>query len=267
MAFAFEGRIWQAFRRGGNNMRAAFRVLVAAFAGAILLAGRAAADDDGPYLGHCVDDQTVDAGRIVQACSLLLQDTYVTGVNSGYRYLLLLRRGLAEERMEKYAKAAADYMASTQQAPGYIDSWRALALLYSKAGQPDAVMDALDKMVQLQGANANILDVACWIRAGMNRQLDVAKADCEEALRLDPGDADTLDSRGLLHFRLGELSGAVADCTAALNANPRLATSFYIRGLAQAGLGRADLGTADIAKAKALFPGIAEWYARYGVTP
>jgi tetratricopeptide (TPR) repeat protein len=96
-------------------------------------------------------------------------------------------------------------------------------------------------------------------------QLPQAMADCNEALRLRPGDGDALDIRGLLHLKMGDLPSAIADFDAALKAEPAMANSRYGRGLAKRRRGGDAGGEPDIAAARRLNPDIAVEYAGYGV--
>lgn len=105
----------------------------------------------------------------------------------------------------------------------------------------------------------------CWIRATMNRDLALALADCNSAMRLLPGAAQILDSRGLVHLRLGRINEAIADFDAALKVDPKLAGSLYCRGLARIKKGDKAGGEVDVAAAKAITADIAEQYAKFGV--
>jgi tetratricopeptide (TPR) repeat protein len=112
-----------------------------------------------------------------------------------------------------------------------------------------------------------LLNTRCWLRAGWGRQLDLALADCEAALKTNPTAAALLDSRGLVNLRLGKLDAAVADYDAALKASPRLATSLYGRGMAKLKKGDASSGRADLAAARTLRPDIAATFDRFGLKP
>ena len=94
--------------------------------------------------------------------------------------------------------------------------------------------------------------------------LKQALADCNQALRLTPNNAATLDSRAFVFLKMAQFDAAVSDYEAALRINPEAAFALYGRGLAR--LKNEDpAGAADIAAAKALQPDIAEEYARYGM--
>ena len=49
------------------------------------------------------------------------------------------------------------------------------------------------------------------IAMSANRDLPQALADCDESLRLGPGNANTLDSRGFVYLRLDRLNEAIAE--------------------------------------------------------
>ena len=101
--------------------------------------------------------------------------------------------------------------------------------------------------------------------AQSSASLRPALTDCNEALRLKPNVAVTLDSRGFTYLKLGQADAAIADYNSALQLNPRLATSLYGRGLGKRRQGNTTGAAADIAAAVAIQPTIATDFARYGV--
>jgi tetratricopeptide (TPR) repeat protein len=107
---------------------------------------------------------------------------------------------------------------------------------------------------------------ACWTKAVADH-LETALDLCNEALPVAPQYSSyTLDSRGFIYFKQGQLEQAVADFNAVLKQDPKKAASLYLRGLAQLKLGNAD-GAADIKAAELIQPDIAAEYARYGIKP
>ena len=79
--------------------------------------------------------------------------------------------------------------------------------------------------------------------------------------------ADYLDSRGLVHFRMGNYKAAIADYDKALELEPDAAYSLFVRGLAHKKLGDAAAGDKDIAAAKAIDADVVGYFRRRGVTP
>jgi tetratricopeptide (TPR) repeat protein len=84
---------------------------------------------------------------------------------------------------------------------------------------------------------AGVYNNACWAHAILG-DLEAALADCNESLRLNPNDANALDTRGFTFLKSGALDEAIADYNAALLISPKLADSLYGRGLAKLRKGR-----------------------------
>jgi tetratricopeptide (TPR) repeat protein len=101
----------------------------------------------------------------------------------------------------------------------------------------------------------------------MNMHLHIALADCNEAQRNAPDDAETLESRCFVRYRQGDFANAIADCDGALRLQANSASALYVRGLAKLKAGVSVSGNADIARATQIDPKIADTYAGYGVKP
>ena len=110
------------------------------------------------------------------------------------------------------------------------------------------------------------MNARCWTRAAWGRELDLALADCDAALRRDRN-SEVMESRGLVMFRMGRLDEAITLYTAAIKQQPRAAPALYGRGLAELKKGAKAEGEADIAAAKAIAPDLAAQYKRYGLAP
>lgn len=106
----------------------------------------------------------------------------------------------------------------------------------------------------------------CWARGMANKELDAALKDCDASLAERPGEPATLDSRGLVYLRLGDLSKAVADYNAVL-AKQEIPESYYGRGVAELRLGRKTQGQADLDHAKMLDPRVADRFKQAGLAP
>lgn len=170
-------------------------------------------------------------------------------------------RGEIELRANNYAEASAALNKSAETAPNDVelrDLRRALLIRQGRGAEVLAQMDA----AAAPGASA--LNARCWTRATLNIQLDRALADCEAALRLNPGDANYLDSRALVHLRAGRFARAIADYDATLKIKPGLAESLFGRGLARAAMG--GEGSADLSAARQIAPKIDEEFAGWGLT-
>ena len=95
--------------------------------------------------------------------------------------------------------------------------------------------------------------------------LEKALEDCNRALTMRPAYSNALDSRALVHLKMGKLDNAIADYTSALEVQQKNASSLYGRGVANAKKGDEKAARADIEAAKAIDPDIEEDFKRYGV--
>jgi Caspase domain len=140
---------------------------------------------------------------------------------------------------------------------------------FYKRGQLYAVKRAyvlaakdFDEAVRLDPKDAEAYNNRCWIRAAIG-DLTSALGDCNEALRLKPDLFDALDSRGLVNLKLGKNVDAIRDYSESLQINPRSVSSLFGRGIAKKRSGRD--GAFDLELAKSMDQGIGREFAGYGV--
>ncbi|MBY0565008.1 MAG: tetratricopeptide repeat protein [Hyphomonadaceae bacterium] len=178
-----------------------------------------------------------------------------------------VERGLAHQARGAYQSAILDFDAALARDPNsYASSLRASAMSLLNTAQANE-LEQLMEAIALDPGNADLWNNRCWLRAVEGEQLEYALGDCNEALRLAPGEAAFHDSRGLVHLKLGNYVEALADYEAAVNARPDEPHFRFGRGVALLRLGMRLDGEADIAAAEQAQPGIAAQYAAYGVTP
>jgi tetratricopeptide (TPR) repeat protein len=72
----------------------------------------------------------------------------------------------------------------------------------------------------------------------------------DEALRLDPTNAEVFDKRGSLHFNLKHFKEAVADFTEAIRLDPNQPVYYLHRGFAHEMLGQKEEAAEDYKKGK-----------------
>ena len=146
------------------------------------------------------------------------------------------------------------------------------ASVYRRMGQVDHEMADFDLAVAVAPrigptSVGRAYNARCFARAISGEQLDQALSDCNAALAVRPEDADYLDSRCFVYYRMNNYAAAIGDCSAAIKNNPKESASLYVRGLAERRAGDAASGNADIAAAEAIDPKVADTYAGYGVKP
>ena len=180
----------------------------------------------------------------------------------------LMARAQLRLAMGSEAEALVDLHAADRAAPPAADGRLELGALFTEADAEDAAVNDLDLWINSHLEDAKRpegLGERCWARALAGQLLDKALADCNVALGLWPKDAAVLDSRGLVHLRLGDLDRAIADYDAALALNPKLAWSLYGRGVAKIKKGNAVAGNVDITAALAVQANIATKAKAHGI--
>ena len=145
----------------------------------------------------------------------------------------------------------------------------ALVLVSAVNAQADSVDDcrqARDPQLRLQACTQVVADpgastqdkASAFKNRGMARADagagDLAIADFNDALALNPNDASTLSSRGHARLTRGDNVGAIADFSAAIALAPTISGHLISRGHAHTIMGAADLAIADFDAALAMKP-------------
>ena len=138
--------------------------------------------------------------------------------------------------------------------------------LLARQGQAADGLALLTKEVGRKGVTPAGLNSVCWYKAQNKLDLPGALKDCTRAIELLEEPAGVLDSRALVFAQMGRWDEALADLDTALAQQPDLAPSLYLRGVVRSRLGQSGAAE-DLEAARTMQPGIAEEYARYGMTP
>lgn len=163
--------------------------------------------------------------------------------------------------------AIADYDEALELNPSADLALRLRATLHLELKNYDRAIADADRGAQLAPSVAEHHNQRCWARAVANRDLETARTACDLALRLQPNDANVLDSRALVGLRQGRFQEALSDWAAAVALEPTSARFRYGRGLTALRLGRAEEGRADIAAAVTLDGTVAAAFADIGLQP
>lgn len=146
--------------------------------------------------------------------------------------------------------------------------WLAIkAEVLARAGDSTGALAALDEAVTAKPSDPIYLNGRCWTKATLDVQLDTALADCTRAIELAQNNANALDSRALVYFRMGKLDSALADINASLELRPGFPNSLYLRGVIERKSGKTQAGNADLADARMMLPRVEDDYNRWKVTP
>lgn len=146
-----------------------------------------------------------------------------------------------------------------------IDLMLARADIMGEGGRKDAGWALLGEAEAMRPGDADVLNAQCWFMGNWSYRLDDAKAVCDKAVTVSSYGAAALDSRALVHYRVGDRAAARSDLQAALISAPDQSTSRYLRGLIALDEGQTADGERDIAAATRLYGGIEAYFARFGL--
>jgi tetratricopeptide (TPR) repeat protein/predicted aspartyl protease len=164
----------------------------------------------------------------------------------------------------------ADLNKASASAPKEDDVHLELGTLYSRLGAFGPAIAQYDMWLDTHPTEARTPEAyasRCRSRAMMGLELDKALSDCNRAVRAHDDAPFFLDSRGMVHLRMGNYDKAIADYDAALKIQPKNPWALYGRGLAELKKGRKAEGEAQIAAAKAAAPRIVAEAERRGLIP
>lgn len=159
---------------------------------------------------------------------------------------------MVQEHVEAGGKEAAQYLASK-------------ADLLGMAGRADDALAAMDEALAQSPNDSDLLNQRCWLKATLNVQLDSALKDCTRAIELSDSRLAALDSRAVVHYRMGHLDQAMADIEEVLKTQPDQAATLYMRGVIRNRQGKTAEAKADLTAARTIWPQVDRDYGRWGI--
>jgi tetratricopeptide (TPR) repeat protein len=140
------------------------------------------------------------------------------------------------------------------------------ATAYHDKGDYDQAIADYDEAIRLDPSDAEVFN-SRGVAHHHKGDYDQAIADYSEAIRLDPKNAMALRNRGLVyHDDKGDLDRAIRDFDQAIRINPKYETAFIARGSAYSDKGDYDRALRDINTAIRLDPKDAKPYYHRGRT-
>ena len=177
-------------------------------------------------------------------------------------------RGNAQLELGDHAGAIADFEKAIRLDPQYARPRYNRGLTYTRQGNYARAIADYDEAIRLNPQFVEAYNNRCMMRAMyLTSELDLARADCDAAIRLAGDEPLFRLSRGFVGLRQGRFRDAWDDYDAAVRARPDDPRAVYGRGTAALRLGRTVEGQADIARAAALNPTIAEEFAADFIMP
>lgn len=220
---------------------------------------RLAGDDDQPVRVRAVTGGRVAAFALERQdyASAVLQESRTLGLPDLPDELAAdayLRRAQGLRGLEQYAEALED-LAEAERLLGERNAGILMvrSLVLSAMGDAGTAAAALDQAIALEPDNAQ----AWAIRGGAayeRGEWGKAIADITEALRRDPGPAQWYYYRGRAHDANGDDAAAIADLSEALRRSPDMAEAWYVRGQLLEIEDRLEDALSDYGRALALMP-------------
>lgn len=179
-------------------------------------------------------------GRVAGICTRL-------GIKPDYFFEL----GLKATVRRYYRLAACAYRLSTVIDPEFVIGWYSWAMAHTDIGNFPIAIDGFSKGLRIEPNDASAL----VSRSNLYRwtgDLQRAKADLDEAVRLDPGSEVCREARGCYLLDQRQFDLAIDDFTEAVRADPLYSMAYLYRGIANYFLCRYDEAIDDYTRAIAV---------------
>ncbi len=136
-----------------------------------------------------------------------------------------------------------------------------------RSDDPDIAIASCTAQIQSGQETTGNLAIEYSNRGGAyqkKKQDDLALADLNQAIRLDPNLATAFNNRGTVDSDKGQLDTALADYSQAIRLDPNLATAFNNRGTVDSDKGQLDTALADYSQAIRLDPNLEKAFYNRG---
>ena len=140
------------------------------------------------------------------------------------------------------------------------------AMVSGLAGDRAGAEAAIDEALDEKPNDAGLLNGVCWYRGLQDVVIDGTLALCDRAVERTTNSAQVLDSRAMVHYRMGNYEAALADLDSALELVPGQSGSIFLRGIVLQEMGR-NGGAEQIAQGLRISPELASAYAAHGIVP
>lgn len=182
----------------------------------------------------------------------------------------LITRGEIRLMRRNESGASEDFDAAIRSAPNDTDVQGDIAEAYMMTGRFARAIGYFDTWIAAHPRDEQLpvrLTQRCRARAMVNQELELALADCNNALKKQSKDSIMLDNRALVYLRLGNYDKAIADYNASIKLQPKNPWTLYGLGLAQSHKGLQAESNKNMQAALQLGPAVADAYKRVGLGP
>lgn len=182
----------------------------------------------------------------------------------------LVSRGSLRLRSRNEVGASADFQEALRLEGADPLTVVRIAQAYDGVGNFAASVERLSAWVSEHPKNdrlSSVLTSRCWSRAMLGKELELAREDCDQAIKKGPRNSSMFDNRGLVWLQLGNLDKAIADYKEALELQPKKATALYGLGIAEIKKGQRESGERNMQAAVEIAPQVAVPFRRIGLMP
>lgn len=241
--------------------RAAFLYSIYDYAGAVEDYSRILEKEPTADLYLTRADALVSLGRLAEAVDDIEAAYDLDPANSTayYQAQLLARMGRSGEAIELLDTLPV----GDDDLDDFADS---RATVLGIAGQVESGLLLLEERLNEKDDSSTLLNADCWYRGLHKVALDSAVDQCTRAVERAQYPAGVLDSRALVHYRMGNADAALADLEAALKLQPGLSNSLYLKGIILLEQGRGE-GRQALDAALRQTPELKDYYALFGIAP
>jgi tetratricopeptide (TPR) repeat protein len=182
----------------------------------------------------------------------------------------LMARGQMQLAINAVARADADFDALEAQSPNDPALALNIARTYAATRHYDEAIARFDRWLTKypkDDRGASVYGERCYMRALASKDLELARADCDTAIKRGGRNSRVLDARGLVWLQLGNAKEASNDFSAALKLQPRGEVSLYGLGLAEIKLGRKEQGEQRVREAAEIDATVVQRFERMKLVP
>ena len=180
----------------------------------------------------------VDAYQVRGISRQILKDDKgaIEDYNVGLEYLpenktFLLNKAIAQQNIKDYEGSEETFKTLLSYYPKYDNAYLGLAELQLLQGDTISALDNITKCIELNANNSDafVMRAGIWIKnkENYNKALD----DMDEAIKLQPKQADFFVNRAFLKYNLDDYFGAMADFDYAISLDPSNTAAHLNRGL------------------------------------
>jgi tetratricopeptide (TPR) repeat protein/S1-C subfamily serine protease len=212
-------------------------------------------------------------------------------------HLAYYGKGLALGYSGQYPEAITALELAVKFKPDFVPAWYNLSLVYRGSNQLDKALAAINQAIQLQPNNPNLYNQKYGVLRDLKKYREAAAAinkaielspraafynnrgnvrnelgdkqgaidDYNQAIKINPNDAQAYYNRGVVRDDLGDKQGAIDDYNLAIKINPNYALAYYNRGIVRNELGDKPGAIDDYTQAIKFNPNDANAYIGRGV--